>query len=67
MDIFEYGKALTDFWTLGGKALLSGQENAYRTFTDNMSKMSAGSSGGLSMPSLQVESRGSGLPLGRLS
>jgi hypothetical protein len=53
MDIFEYGKALTDFWTLGGKALLSGQESAYRAFTDNMSKISAG---GLSMPHLQTES-----------
>ncbi len=53
MDIFEYGKALTDFWTLGGKALLSGQENAYRAFSDNMSKLSAG---GLSMPNLQTES-----------
>ena len=56
MDIFEYGKALTDFWTLGGKALLIGQENAYRAFTDNMSKMSAGAAGGLSMSNLQAES-----------
>ena len=52
MDIFEYGKALTDFWTLGGKALLSGQENAYRAFSDNMSRLSAA---GLSMPNLQAE------------
>lgn len=55
MDIFEYGKALTDFWTLGGKALLSGQENAYRTFATNMEKM-ATASRDMAVPNLQMES-----------
>ncbi|MBV9653209.1 MAG: hypothetical protein JOZ42_01460 [Acetobacteraceae bacterium] len=56
MDIFEYGKALADFWTLGGKALLSGQENAFRAFSDNVSKMSAGIGDTFTMPNLQAES-----------
>jgi hypothetical protein len=38
-DIFGYGKALADLWALGGKALLSGQENAYRAFADGMTKI----------------------------
>jgi hypothetical protein len=38
MDMFAYGKALADLWTVGGKTLLSGQETALRAFADNMTK-----------------------------
>ena len=52
MDIFEYGKALSDFWTLGGKALLSSQENAMRAFTGNMEKLASSTR---EKPNLQIE------------
>jgi polyhydroxyalkanoate synthase subunit PhaE len=38
MDMFAYGKALADLWAVGGKALLSSQENALRAFADSMAK-----------------------------
>jgi polyhydroxyalkanoate synthase subunit PhaE len=38
MDVFAYGKALTDLWGVGGKALLSGQETALRALADSMTK-----------------------------
>ena len=36
MDISEYGKALSDLWTMGGKAFLSAQESAARAFADSV-------------------------------
>jgi polyhydroxyalkanoate synthase subunit PhaE len=38
MDMFAYGKALADLWTVGGKALLSSQGNALRAFADSMTQ-----------------------------
>jgi polyhydroxyalkanoate synthase subunit PhaE len=36
MDMFEYGKALADLWTLGGKAFVSAQENTARAFAEGV-------------------------------
>ena len=54
MDMFEYGKALADLWTLGGKAFLSSQDASARAFTESMK--AAATAGGLALvPNLQAE------------
>ncbi|MBV8400988.1 MAG: hypothetical protein JOZ58_16235 [Acetobacteraceae bacterium] len=42
MDMFAYSKALADLWSMSGKALLSGQDAAFRAFADSMSKAASG-------------------------
>jgi hypothetical protein len=59
MDIFEYGKALTDLWTLGGKTFLSAQESAAHAFAENVGKAMKGAASGTpapGMPDLSSES-----------
>ena len=59
MDSFDYGKALSEMWTLGGKAFLDAQEQALRAMREGAAAMGlpAGMPGGMpaGMP-------GAGLP-----
>ena len=50
MDVFEYGKALNDLWTLGGQAFLSAQQSAVKAFAEGAQTATAGALPGMTVP-----------------
>ncbi|MCK8786625.1 hypothetical protein M0638_19810 [Roseomonas sp. NAR14] len=59
MENFDYGKAFTDMWALGGKAFMTAQETAMRAMRESMAAFSSAGAmaeGAAALPDLAAES-----------
>ena len=59
MDSFNYGKALSEMWTLGGKAFLDAQQQALRAMRDGAAAMGLPAAATMGLPAGMA---GGGLP-----